>query len=175
MVSLADRMRKRGIEVPALSIGSTPAMSAAESLAGIDEARPGNYVFYDGTQVGLGACQISDCAVTVVASVVSSPRAHTHSVVDAGALAMSKDPGLSVASPLEMGQIFDDYDSGALSSTRSLRGLSQEHGLVNDKLAIGTRVRILPNHSCLTVACFDEFAVARGGEVVDSWKIWRGR
>lgn len=175
MVAFADRLRRRGIEVPALSIGSTPAMSATESLVGIDEARPGNYVFYDGTQVGLGSCRTSDCAVTVVASVVSSPRSHTHSVVDAGALAMSKDPGLSDSSPVEMGHIFDDHESGLLSSTKRLYGLSQEHGLVTGNLPIGSRLRILPNHSCLTVACFDEFAVARGNAVIDSWKIWRGR
>ncbi|MGB5878926.1 MAG: hypothetical protein WBH85_02745 [Thermoanaerobaculia bacterium] len=42
-------------------------------------------------------------------------------------------------------------------------------------LPVGSRVRILPNHSCLTVACFDEYAVVRGDRVVDSWKIWRGR
>jgi D-serine deaminase-like pyridoxal phosphate-dependent protein len=175
MVAFANRLRRRGIEVPAISIGSTPAMSATESLAGIDEARPGNYVFYDATQVGLGSCQISDCAVTVVASVVSAPRSHTHSVVDAGALAMSKDPGLSDSTPLEMGQIFDDYGSGLLSSTKRLYGLSQEHGLVTGNLPIGSRLRILPNHSCLTVACFDEFVVSRGDDVVDKWKIWRGR
>jgi len=46
---------------------------------------------------------------------------------------------------------------------------------VNRYAAVGERVRILPNHSCLAVACFDEFQVVRGEEVLDRWKIWRGR
>jgi D-serine deaminase-like pyridoxal phosphate-dependent protein len=46
---------------------------------------------------------------------------------------------------------------------------------VNARLPIGDRVRILPNHACLTTACFDEYHVVRGEDVVDRWKIWRGR
>jgi len=54
-------------------------------------------------------------------------------------------------------------------------GLSQEHGRVNRRLPVGTRVRVLPNHSCLTAAHFDEYHVVRDEDVVDRWKIWRGR
>jgi D-serine deaminase-like pyridoxal phosphate-dependent protein len=49
--------------------------------------------------------------------------------------------------------------------------LTQEHGVVNDALPVGARTRILPNHSCLTVSCFDAFFVVRGDEILDSWKI----
>ena len=180
MVAFADRLRARGIEVPAVSIGSTPAISVVEDLDGIDEVRPGNYAFYDGTQAALGSCQISDCAVTVIASVVSSPRSATHSVIDAGALALSKDTlpedkSPSGSTPAQMGQIFGHYDTARMSPSQRLYGLSQEHGLVTGSLPVGSRLRILPNHSCLTVACFDEFVVVKGTEIVDRWKIWRGR
>lgn len=176
MVALAERLRNEGIEVPAVSVGSTPGMSAVTQLDGISEARPGNYAFYDYTQVALGSCSVCDCAVTVVASVVSHRPGEERSVVDAGALALSKDTG-----PHEqddrgsgMGEIFADYAAGTLSGAR-LASLSQEHGVVDAPYPVGTRLRILPNHSCLTVACFDEYLVARGDEVVDRWKIWRGR
>jgi len=53
--------------------------------------------------------------------------------------------------------------------------VSQEHGIVTAPLDVGDRVRILPNHSCLTAACFDEYHVVRGDEVVDRWRVWRGR
>ncbi len=53
--------------------------------------------------------------------------------------------------------------------------MSQEHGRCNRALPVGTRVRILPNHSCLAVAAFDEAYVVRGDSVVDRWKIWSGR
>lgn len=175
MAGFASRLRRHSIEVPTVSIGSTPAMAHCGRLEGIDEARPGNYVFYDYTQVALGSCHIDDCAVTVLASVVSARPSSTHSVIDAGALALSKDGGPSSADPPEMGRIFDDYESGRLSRERRLYGLSQEHGLVSGTASIGERLRILPNHSCLTVACFDEFVVVRGERVIDRWKIWRRR
>ena len=175
MTAFADRLRTLGIDVPAVSIGSTPAMSVAEDLRGVDEARPGNYVFYDKTQVDLGSCEVADCAVTVVTSVISNPETSLHSVVDAGALALSKDLGVYDSKPVVMGRVFDHYPSSRLSSSRNLYGLSQEHGLVSASLPVGTRLRILPNHSCLTVACFDEFAVAKDDEIIDTWKIWRGR
>ncbi len=172
----AERLGEEGIAVRRVSVGSTPAMSAVESLAGITEARPGNYAFYDFTQVSLGACEPRDCAVTVLASVVSSQPGAKQCVVDAGALALSKDTGPSRpdGGPA-MGEIFEDYGAGVLSGEIRLVNLSQEHGIVSASLPVGERVRVLPNHSCLTAACFDEYTVVRGDEVVDRWKIWRGR
>ena len=175
MVLLAQRLRLQEIEVPRLSVGSTPAMSQVESLDGIDEARPGNYVFYDYMQCGLGSCSPVDCALTVLSSVVSCQPEAGHSVVDAGALTLSKDTGANGAGEPTMGEVFRDYATGRLEPDTRLRSLSQEHGILTAPLPVGSRVRILPNHSCLAVACFDEYAVARGDRVVDRWKIWRGR
>jgi len=171
MTGFAERLRERGIEVPGVSVGSTPAMAAVERLDGVTEARPGNYVFFDFMQVALGSCAVGDCGVTVLASVVSSRSGQ--SVVDAGALALSKDTGHPGRETL--GEIFADYEAGILEPDLRLTSLSQEHGIVSSALPVGARVRILPNHSCLTVACFDEYQVVRGGEVVDRWRIWRGR
>ena len=175
MVGLADKLRGHGVEVPALSVGSTPALAQVERLDGIDEARPGNYALYDASQVALGSCGVRDCAATVLASVISSHPGAAHCVVDAGALALSKDAGAAQASPPSMGRIFADYPAGELEPEARLVELSQEHGIVSAPLPLGRRVRILPNHSCLTVAQFDHFAVVRGTEVVDRWKIWRAR
>lgn len=172
---LAGKLRALGLPVPALSVGSTPAMSVVESLAGIDEARPGNYVFYDRMQVDLGACRVSDCAATVLSSVISSQPGARHCVVDAGALALSKDAGSENRTPSDMGGIFEDYASGALKEDYRLEGLSQEHGIVSGRLPLGQRIRILPNHSCLTVACFDHCYAVRGNRVEERWRIWNGR
>jgi D-serine deaminase-like pyridoxal phosphate-dependent protein len=173
VAELRARLANEGIDVAA-SVGSTPAMSAVTSLVGVQEARPGNYAFYDGMQVGIGACAATDCAVTVLATVVSSQPGASHCVVDAGALVLSKDtaPQLPAAG---FGTVYDDYASGTLLSGAQLSGLSQEHGTLVPRLPVGTRLRLLPNHSCLTVACFDEYHVVRGETVVDRWKIWRGR
>jgi D-serine deaminase-like pyridoxal phosphate-dependent protein len=111
----------------------------------------------------------------VLASVVSSSRVANHSVIDAGALALSKDRGPEHLGARTMGEMVVDYASGRLDPERRVVSVSQEHGIVNARLDVGSRVRILPNHSCLTAAQFDEYHVVRGNNVVDCWKVWRGR
>jgi len=178
MAGFAARLRMAGTPVPGVSVGSTPAMSAVQRLDGVTEARPGNYVFFDATQAALGSCGVRDCGVTVLASVVSARPESGQFVVDAGALALSKDAGPQHLSWSSMGEIFSDYTKGILDQKMRLVSLSQEHGVVHApgaRMPVGSRMRILPNHSCLTVACFDEYQVVRGGEVMDRWKIWRGR
>ncbi len=173
MVGAAERLRAEGVPVRAVSVGSTPAMSHARDLAGVDEARPGNYALYDRTQAHFGACGVDDVAVAVLATVVSSRPAAGRSVVDAGALALSKDAGPDDAPPA-MGRVFADYGRRELGGAR-LASLSQEHGIVDAALPWGERVRILPNHACLTVACHDRFHVLRGDRVLGSWPIHRER
>ncbi|UCD23487.1 MAG: DSD1 family PLP-dependent enzyme, partial [Gemmatimonadota bacterium] len=175
MVDFAERLRTEGgVDVSRISVGSTPTMTAVKSLHGVTEMRPGNYALFDYSQTVIGSCEPADCAATVLASVVSSQPGMSHCVVDAGALALSKDTGPEDP-PSTMGEIFDDYAAGKLSEDTRVVSVSQEHGIVSKRLPVGTKVRILPNHSCLTVAQFDEFHVVEGDRVVDTWKIWRER
>ena len=176
MVGFAERVRKEGVPLREVSIGSTPAMAAAEHLAGVTEARPGNYVFYDRTMVLIGCCAPEEVGVTVLASVVSHQPGAGHFIVDAGALELSKDAGPAHVGPAAMGAV-----RGAPELT--VATLSQEHGLIRaespgvleGRFRVGERLEIVPNHSCLTVAHFDEYHVVRDGQVVDRWKIERGR
>jgi len=175
MADLASQLEADGIPVADVSIGSTPSMSAYRTLGGVTEVRPGNYALYDYTQVLLGSCATDSCAVTVLTSVVSTSRARGTSVVDAGALAMSLDPGPEHLKRRSFGEMLDPRASGRVRRNARLTSLSQEHGIVSRPLEIGARVRIIPNHSCLTVACFDAFSVVRGDDVLDSWPILRQR
>src|SRR3989441_5147843 len=180
MVGFAELVRNAGIPLPEVSVGSTPAMAAVQDLAGVTEARPGNYVFYDRTMVLIGWCQPADVGVTVLATVVSHQPGAAHFIVNAGALELSKDPGPAHVAPQAMGAV-----RGAPELT--VATLSQEHGLISaeapaaldDRFAVGTQVEIIPNHSCLTVPLFDEYHVIRGagngGREVDRWKVERGR
>ena len=147
-------------------------MTAVDQLDGVTEARPGNYAYFDATQVALGSCEAGDCALTVWASVVSS--AHGHAVVDTGALALSKDLGHGDGRP-SMGRLYEDYGAGRLREDARLASLSQEHGVLDAPLPVGTRIRILPNHSCLTNACFDRVHAVRGEDVADVWRVRRER
>lgn len=181
MVDLAGRLRDAGVPVPVVSVGSTPAMSHAADLSGVDEARPGNYAFFDGTQAAIGSCGPGDAAVTVLAGVVSSQPGAGRSVIDAGALALSKDAGpthLPGGFPWAMGAVFEDtaaYRAGRPSERLRVTGVSQEHGVVSGSLPVGARLRVLPNHSCLAVPNFDAYWVTRGDAVVDRWPLHRGR
>ena len=74
-----------------------------------------------------------------------------------------------------MGRLLDDARPGKLRWDSKLVSLSQEHGVADGPLVVGSKVRILPNHSCLTVACWDEYHVVQGDRIVDRWKIWRHR
>lgn len=93
MRNLAAELRDKGLEVPTVSIGSTPTMSAIDDLEGITELRCGNYIFFDAFQATLGSCSFDDCALTVLAAVVHRDLQRKKIVVDAGAVALSKDRG----------------------------------------------------------------------------------
>jgi D-serine deaminase-like pyridoxal phosphate-dependent protein len=175
MAGFASRLRSSGLEVPTVSVGSTPAMRLARAVPGATEIRPGNYVFFDYMQVVFGACEARETGVSVLATVISSRPDLDRCVVDAGALALSKDAGPEHAPKPTFGEIFDDYEAGGLSPDLRVVSLSQEHGILSRALPVGSRVRILPNHSCLTVACFDEYQVVSGETVRDRWTIHRAR
>ncbi len=186
MVRFAERLRKAGVQVPTVSIGSTPSMAAHEDLAGIDEVRPGNYAFYDYMQSAAGVCRPEDVAVSVLATVISHQPNAGQVIVDAGALSMSKDlgHGAEFGRPRGLGPLYAGLTGTALDPDLSLVAVSQEHGFVagsapaavEGRLAVGEPVRIMPNHSCLTAAMFDVYTViSRGGEVIDRWSILRGR
>ncbi|MEK7856342.1 MAG: alanine racemase, partial [Acidobacteriota bacterium] len=179
MVELAERLRHLSIEVPTVSIGSTPTMSLIDHLEGIDEIRPGNYIFYDNYQATLGSCSFEDTALTVLAAVVHRDLSRNKLVIDAGGIALSKDPGPVGLDPTcGYGRVLDvDGNETGLRVT----GLSQEHGEIIaadvatiDRFSVGDRVRVLANHSCMTAAQHSHYNVIEDGEIVDRWEIHRG-
>ena len=172
MVAVGRALRAAGIECGGLSVGSTPGMSRVQTLAGIDEARPGNYALHDYSQLRLGSCALRDCAVTVLSTVVSAGGGSTGAIADCGALALSRDPGPD--DPPHYGRLLDTPRGGELGAHR-VTSVSQEHGHLSGPFAVGEKIRVLPNHACLTVAHFDHFDVVRGRRVVDRWRIRRTR
>jgi D-serine deaminase-like pyridoxal phosphate-dependent protein len=175
VVILARRLRDARIEVTDVSVGSTPTMAAADDLAGVTEVRPGNYMFYDAHQMAIGSCAIDDIAFSVLARVIGTYPERSSLVANAGATALSKDPGpIHVQPDCGYGIVVTPGDQRPMSGIKVL-SLSQEHcvmrgaGNLEHDLGPGTLLRILPNHSCLAAACFDRYHVVRGDEVVDEW------
>ena len=181
MASFAERLADAGCSPPEVSVGSTPTMSLGESLDGVTEARPGNYVFFDRFQATIGSCALEDAAFSVLASVNGRYPERGSALIDAGALAFSKDGGATHVLPDGgYGAIFDAA-TGAPRDDLVLESLSQEHGTLRprtpealDSLEVGQKLRIVPNHSCLSAALFESYSVVRGSEVVDEWRPARG-
>src|SRR5687768_629200 len=179
MVELAARIGRQGIAVPTVSVGSTPTMSTIDHLDGVDEIRPGNYIFFDAYQATLGSCGFEDTALTVLTAVVHRDTARRRLVVDAGAIALSKDRGPVAIDPgCGYGHVLDVEGN---ETGMRVTGLSQEHGEIEagdsasfDRFKVGDRLRVLANHSCLTAAQHSHYHVVENGEIVDRWEIHRG-
>lgn len=167
----ADRLRALGLEVPSVSVGSTPTALHARSLAGVTDMRPGAYTLFDLAQVALGSCSVDDIAVSVLATVIGhNPRAG-RMLIDAGALALSKDVsgnqgGRQVGYGLVCAATGGRPEAGLV-----VADVHQEHGLVADeggggglesRFPVGSRVRVLPNHACLMAAPYDRYYLVRG-------------
>lgn len=169
----AGRLREAGIPCEEISVGSTPTLvNAPETLPGVTEIRPGNYVFFDLQQMALGNCRPEQIAGFVLTSVIAVYPEQHRAVVDAGALALSKD---SVASPQPV------YAQAAEYPQLSVTGLSQEHGILTSadnsafpRLRIGEQIRLIPAHSCLAAAAFPCYFVVEGERIVDCWRPVRG-
>jgi D-serine deaminase-like pyridoxal phosphate-dependent protein len=174
MRGIAEKLSKDGIEVSDVSIGSTPTIACVDHLDGVTEARPGNYIFYDAFQATLGSCSFDDCALTVLAAVVHRSFDRKQIIIDAGAIALSKDRGAaSFDAACGYGAVLDlkGYPTGL-----HVDGVSQEHGKIFvkddgllERLNVGTRLRILANHSCLTAAQFDHYNVLEHDLIADQW------
>ncbi len=161
------------------SIGATPTASVVERIPSTEEVRPGNYVFYDAFQTAIGSCALDACSASVLATIVSVYPEQNKVIVDAGALALSKDAGpVHVDPQFGYGRVCD-LDLRPLPL--KIFSISQEHGQVRGespidfaRLTIGTKLRIIPNHSCLTAALFDRYWILEQGRVVDEWRPVRG-
>ena len=173
----ASRLRAAGIEVPVVSAGSTPTAIHACSMSGVTEMRPGVYTLFDLAQVALGSCTVEDVAVSVLASVIGhNPRAG-RVLIDAGALALSKDlSGNKRGATVGYGLVC--AANGDRPPDRlHVADVHQEHGLVAgprpyhelvETYPVGARVRILPNHACLTAGPYDRYHLVRGGTPASS-------
>lgn len=158
MVILANLLRKNGICVEEISIGSTPTAKFGGSVPGVTEIRPGNYVFYDATQVALGVATPDQCSLRVRSTVISRPT-EDRAIIDAGAKVLALDRGA--------------HGGGAVSgygllgnSAWKLTRLSEEHGVIegNGLPKIGTQIDIIPNHACPVLNLADSVMTSDGRE-----------
>jgi D-serine deaminase-like pyridoxal phosphate-dependent protein len=174
VVRAAERLRAAGHEVPIVSMGSSPTALHAESVKGVTEIRAGVYMFGDLFQSEIGTHAVGDIAVTVLASVIGQRPGQV--VIDAGGIALSKDRSTQATpSDYAYGLALDAAGKPTLGHSLVMRAY-QEHGVValdpaiSIALPIGAKLRVAPNHTCMTVAAHDRYFVTDGGpEVVAVW------
>ena len=174
VVHAAERLRAAGHAVGIVSMGSSPTALHAESLAGVTEVRAGVYMFGDLFQAEIGTHAIEAIALTVLASVIG--RRPGQVLMDAGGLALSKDRSTeSAPKDYGFGLVLDIHGNRSYGET-IVRRAYQEHGVVEFApdhaldLPIGAKLRIAPNHTCMTAAAHDRYHVVDGGdEVVAIW------
>ena len=163
IVQAARRLREADLPCPTVSAGSTPTASQVESLEGVTEMRPGVFMFGDLAQVALGSCERADIAPSVLATVISHDRDRGRMILDAGALALSKDHG-------EQGYgLLVGADGSPLDADLTIDEVHQEHGAVSGEIdfarhPVGSRVRVLPNHACMTGAMYERYFVVEGSD-----------
>ena len=169
MTDLAHELRRLGCSLEVVSTGSTPTALHNLQVPGVTEIRPGNYVFYDAIQVGLGVASLAACALYVRATVVSRPT-DFRCVIDAGSKVLGLDKGAHGTS------IVTGFGTVLGHPELTIERLSEEHGVVVSAQAVpplGTELSIIPNHACVTVNLADSLYVEDGGEV---WPVTaRGR
>lgn len=179
LMRLAADIRRAGRPVAELSVGATPTARFITRQAGMTEMRPGNYVFFDRTQVGLKSARLDDCALFVAATVVSRPSSG-RVVFDAGSKVLTSDTLRGFGNPTGHGLVYAALDATAPDSSIAIERLSEEHAvarvLPGCPLRPGDRVRILPNHSCPVTNLADELLLVEGTTVIDTLPVAaRGR
>ncbi|HST62297.1 MAG TPA: D-TA family PLP-dependent enzyme [Longimicrobium sp.] len=166
-----EALHAAGVAPSVVSGGSTPTFWRSHEIAGLTEVRPGTSIFNDRTTSEIGACAWGECAYSVLATVVST-AVPGQAVVDAGSKALSREEIRA-----------DSTGFGALLDRPEVlvKAVSEEHGLLDLSRTdwrprIGERVRIVPNHVCVSVNLHERLHGVRGDDVAHVWTIAaRGR
>ena len=171
IASYVTALDAAGLPPRIVSGGSTPAAWRMHEVPLVNEVRPGTYVYNDRTTALMGACDWEDCALTVLATVVSV-AVQGQAVIDAGTKALGREPLRAEGDGY--GALLDHPDV-------VVSRMSEEHGILDLSKTtwrprLGDQVRVVPNHVCIVVHLFDEIIGVRGHAVETRWPVEaRGR
>jgi D-serine deaminase-like pyridoxal phosphate-dependent protein len=186
VVMAAAALEKAGFDCAVVSMGSTPTAHAVRDLGGVTEVRAGVYVFFDLVQAGIGVCTPDDIALSVLTAVIGHGEHHGAAVamIDAGWMALSRDRG-TANQRVDQGYGVVCNIDGRIYPELIVSETNQEHGMISVRpgssgalpdLALGTRLRILPNHACATAAQFRFYNMlpADPGAPLTRWERFSG-
>lgn len=162
-----DTFERAGLPIRVVSGGSTPSRYESDRFHGVNEVRPGTYIFNDRNTVGVSAASLDDCALSVLVTVVST-SVTDHAVIDGGSKTFSSDR-YQAEHCRGFGLIKQDHAA-------EIERFSEEHGHINlsqsnRKYTVGERLMVIPNHVCSTVNMHDEIYGVRGERVETVWRV----
>ncbi len=164
---VAADFRRAGLPADIVSGGSTPTLFHSHRVRGMNEIRPGTYIFNDRNTVACGGASLEDCAATILVTVVSTAR-QNGMIVDGGSKTFSSDR-LATTGEATFGHLLDAPGARFFA-------LNEEHGYVDlaacpRKFQVGERVRIIPNHICVAMNLHERVYGVRGDEVLETWPV----
>ncbi len=157
------------------SIGDTPSCSIVDDFTGVNEIRPGNFVFYDLSQNKLGSCNISQIAVALACPIVAIHKNRSEIIIYGGGVHFSKE-GMNSDEGVIFGRVVEQGSTinkpwGNIIPNMYVKSLSQEHGIVSvpkteiSNYKIGDILLILPIHSCMTANLMKSYKTLDGKEI----------
>lgn len=167
---LRDLARASRVPCEEISVGATPTVRYSLQQQGLTELRPGNYAYFDRTQVALGAAAFEDCALTVLARVVSRP-APDRIIFDSGSKTLTNDGARGRGNTAGYGLVLRDLHGTEPDPSLLVERLSEEHATVRalapSPLSTGDLVRIIPNHACVVSNMVDAVWLVDEDEVIE--------
>jgi D-serine deaminase-like pyridoxal phosphate-dependent protein len=172
LLRIKAEAERAGVAIEEISVGATPTLRFSARQKGITELRPGNYVYFDRTQVALGAATLDECALTVLATVVSKHRGRI--VLDCGSKTLTNDQARGISKAPGFGAVLEDAASEGrrVDDSLTIERLSEEHATVgvagSTHLEPGDRVQVLPNHSCVVSNMVDAVHIVEGNRLIET-------
>ena len=160
-------LQRAGFTPRIVSGGSTPTLFHSHELPGLNEVRPGTYIFNDRNTVLSGACALEECAASILVTVVSIAKAG-QMIIDGGSKTFSSDRP-TAGSEVSFGHVVE-------APQALFTKMNEEHGFVDlqkgdRKFGVGDRVRIIPNHICVAMNLHECVYGVRGGVVEQTWRV----
>lgn len=165
--SVVRDLKHAGFTPRIVSGGSTPALFHSHQVAGLNEIRPGTYIFNDRNTMLMGACTLDDCAASIVTTVVSTAK-KGQIIIDGGSKTFSSDRS-ATGTEVSFGLLPEAPEA-------VFTKMNEEHGYVDVRrvkrdFTIGDRVRVIPNHVCVAVNLHERIYGFRGDKVEQTWKV----
>lgn len=165
--SIVRDLKAAGLPVNVVSGGTTPTLFHSHLIAGLNEIRPGTYIFNDRNTALGGGCDWADCAATILTTVVSARPGHI--IVDGGSKTFSSD-GVAIPGEVSYGVVRE-------APGAHFYKMNEEHGYIDLRNAerkdflVADRIRVLPNHICVAMNLHEQVYGIRGDQVVETWKV----